>query len=236
MTDLVYKLENFDTPLENSRICFLLGAAGAQLPGIASSLFANPRLSSCILIASQRSVLPLFFKATWDAVFYADSGKTWSQILTYCSYAAKPSLIVIEDGVTVPDAFIGRLPRENLQLVICRGLADAAGKQLGWVDTIFLPLVEDLAGADADACVAVLNAQLGDNGVAASAALEYKRAWLREVRSAKACLVWTRVGERTARGAVYWLDPADGDDCGISIQMIGRYMKAMSNQLMINIK
>ena len=141
MTDLVYKLENFDTPLENSRICFCLSASRPALPGIAGGLFTNPKCASRILIASQRSALPLFFNAVWDAVFYADNGKTWSQILTYCSYAAKPALIVIEDGVTVPDAFIGRLPRENLQLVICRSLGDVAGssQKLVWADTIFLP-------------------------------------------------------------------------------------------------
>ena len=235
MTELVYKLENFDTPLENSRICFLLGsAAGAALPGIASGLFTNPRLSSRILIASQRSAMPLFFKATWDAVFYADNGKTWSQILTYCSYGAKPALIVIEDGVTVPDAFIGRLPRENLQLVICRFLADVTGssQKLAWADTIFLPLVEDLAGADADGCLAVLNAQLGDIGMAVSSSIEYKRAWLREVRSAKAALVWTRMGERAARGAVYWLDPADGTaDGGLPVKSVRKYMKSLIDML-----
>lgn len=226
MTDLVYKLENFDTPLDNSRICFLLGSAGA-LPGIANSLFTNPRLSSRILIASQRSAAPLFFKADWDAVFYADSGKTWSQILTYCSYGAKPALIVIEDGVTVPDAFIGRLPREHLQLMICRLLADGLTQKLAWADTIFLPLVEDLAGADADAVLQILGGQLGDMG-SAGASLEYKRAWLREVRSVKAVLVWTRVGERQPRGSVYWLDPVDGaTDGGIHVKSVRKYMKAL---------
>lgn len=228
MTDLVYKLENFDTPLENSRICFYLSHNRPSLPGIASELFTNPKCASRILIASQRSVLPLFFKAAWDAVFYADNGKTWSQILTYCSYAAKPALIVIEDGIMVPDAFIGKLPRENLQLVICRLLGDvtgARGQQLGWADTIFLPLVEDLAGADADGVLQILGGQLGDVG---AAALEYKRAWLREVRSAKACLVWTRVGERSQRGAVYWLDPADGSgEAHITGRNIKKYIASL---------
>ena len=230
MTDLVYKLENFDTPLENSRICFLLSHDRPALPEIASGLFADPRTTSRILIASQRSAMPLFFKAAWDAVFYADNGKTWSQILTYCSYAQKPALIVIEDGVTVPDAFIGRLPRENLQLVICRLLGDVAGssQKLAWADTIFLPLVEDLTGADADGVLQILGGQLGDMGGGAGVSLEYKRAWLREVRSVKAALVWTRVGERAVRGAVYWLDPADGTaDGGMPVKSIRKYMKSL---------
>ena len=236
MTDLVYKLENFDAPLENSRICFLLKQDRPSLPGVACSLFADPRTASRVLITSQKSALPLLFKGAWDAVFNADSGRTWSQILTYCSYATKPALIVIEDGVTVPDAFIGRLPRENLQLVICRLLADVATARDGCcarADTIFLPLVEDLSSADADAVLQILGSQLGDNGVAPSAALEYKRAWLREVRSAKAVLVWTRVGERLPRGAVYWLDPADGADgaAGLPVKSIRKYMKSLIDLL-----
>jgi hypothetical protein len=112
--------------------------------------------------------------------------------------------------------------------VICRLLADSAGRGLAWADTIFLPLVEDLASADADGVLQILGGQLGDMGGGAGASLEYKRAWLREVRSAKAVLVWTRVGERLPRGSVYWLDPAEGAaDGSLHVKSIRKYMKSL---------
>jgi hypothetical protein len=95
----------------------------------------------------------------------------------------------------------------GLQLAVCRQLSSQTlpASLLAAADTIFLPLVEDLAGADADGCLAILKGQLGNSGTS----LEQKREWLREVRSAKAALVWTRIRERAAGGAVYWFDPAE---------------------------
>ena len=213
MTEYVYKLENFDTPLENSKMIFLLGqSAAAALPCIFDDLVNSPKLVSRILIANQRSELPLLFKAPWSAVFSPVDGKDWQLVLTYCLYMTRPAIIVIEDGVQVPEGFMSRLSAApaatNLQIVTCRLLQGLQGNQLASADTIFLPLVEDLTGADADACLAVLKGQLGSSG----APFEQKREWLREVRSAKAALVWTRLRERGAGGAVYWFDPADGTE------------------------
>jgi hypothetical protein len=214
MTEYVYKLENFDTPLENSKMIFLLGqaAAATTLPCIFDDLVNSPKLVSRILIASQRSELPLLFKAPWSAVFSPVDGRCWQLVLTYCLYMTRPAIIVIEDGVQVPEGFMSKFQSSasasGLQIVTCRLLQglQGAGNQLASADTIFLPLVEDLTGADADACLAVLKGQLGSSG----APFEQKREWLREVRSAKAALVWTRIRERGAGGAVYWFDPADG--------------------------
>ena len=213
MTEIVYKLENFDTPLENSRMIFLADHRG-QLPRLLEDLITSPKLGSRVLITSQRSEVPLLFKGAWSAMFNPSDGKDWQLVLTYCLYMTKPGIIVVEDGVQLPDGFIGRLPfsqqaqqQVGLQLVICRQLGVQAlpAGLLAAADTIFLPLVEDLAGADADGCLTILKGQLGNSGTS----LEQKREWLREVRSAKAALVWTRIRERAAGGAVYWFDPAE---------------------------
>ncbi len=211
MTEIVYKLENFDTPLENSRMIFLAGRHG-QLPRLLDDLICSPKQASRVLIASQRSELPLLFKGAWSAVFNPTDGKDWKLVLTYCLYMTKPGIIVVEDGVHLPDGFIGRLPfsqqgqQSGLQLAVCRQICQQQpASLLAVADTIFLPLVEDLAGADADGCLAVLKQQLGNNGPS----LEQKREWLREVRSVKAALVWTRIRERSSGGVVYWFDPAE---------------------------
>ena len=210
MTEIIYNLENFDTPLENSRMIFLLGKNGT-LPCIFDDIVNSPKLTCRILITSQRSEVPLLFKGTWSAIFSPMDGKDWQLVLTYCLYMNRPAIIVIEDAVNLPEGFMSRLSAApasvNLQVVICRQLCQQIpANLLGSADTIFLPLIEDLAGADADASLAILKGQLGVSG----ASLEQKREWLREVRSARAALVWTRIRERAATGAVYWFDPADG--------------------------
>lgn len=230
MTETVYKLENFDTPLDNSRMLFLLGRS-AQPPKLLDELINCPRLVSRILIASTRSEVPLLFKGAWSAVFSPADGKDWQLVLTYCLHMTKPGIIVVQDGVALPDGFIGRLPftqQSGLQLAICWQICQPVpAAVLASADSIFLPLVEDLAGADADACLAILKGQLGVGG----GPLEQKKEWLREVRSVKAALVWTRIRERGAGGAVYWFDPADGGGEGPRVQTLGRYMRALTDQL-----
>ncbi len=211
MTEIVYKLENFDTPLENSRIFFLLGNA-SRLPRLFNDVVNSPKLASRVLISSSRSEVPLLFKAPWSAVFNPLDGKDWQLVLTYCLYMTRAAIIVIEDGVNVPEGFMARLHVQGsasagLQTVICRQIG-SAGAALGSADVVFLPAIEDLAGADADAAIDLLGGLLRDKGRPGLS--EQKRAWLREVRSAKASLVWSRIGESAATGAVYWLDPADG--------------------------
>ncbi len=230
MTEIVYKLENFDTPLDNSRMLFLLGRS-AQPPKLLDELINCPKLASRVLIASAKSEVPLLFKGAWSAVFSPADTKDWQLVLTYCLYMNKPAIIVVEDGVALPDGFIGRLPfsqAPGLQLAVCWQVCrQIPATTLASADSIFLPLVEDLAGADADACLALLKGQLGVGG----GPLEQKKEWLREVRSVKAALVWTRIRERAAGGAVYWFDPAEGNGEGQRVQTLGRYMKALTDQL-----
>jgi hypothetical protein len=230
MTETVYKLENFDTPLDNSRMLFLLGRS-AQPPKLLDELINCPRLVSRVLIASTRSEVPLLFKGAWSAVFSPADGKDWQLVLTYCLHMTKPGIIVVQDGVALPEGFIGRLPftqgqAQGLQLAICWQICQPVpATTLASADAVFLPLVEDLAGADADACLAVLKGQLGVGG----GPLEQKKEWLREVRSVKAALVWTRIRERGAGGAVYWFDPADGADG--AKHMNGRTVRKMLGAL-----
>jgi hypothetical protein len=209
MNETIYKLENFDTPLDNSRMIFLLGRS-AQPPRLLDELVNCPKLVSRVLIASVRSEVPLLFKGAWTAVFNPNDTKCWQLVLTYCLHMSKPGIIVVEDGVSLPEGFTGRLPftqQPGLQLAVCWQVCQPIpATTMASADTIFLPLVEDLAGADADACLAVLKGQLGVGG----GPLEQKKEWLREVRSVRAALVWTRIRERSAAGAVYWFDPADG--------------------------
>jgi hypothetical protein len=222
MTEVVYNLENFDTSLDGSRIVFFASAAAASLPAQLNDIICSPAISSRVLISSAKSDIPLLFKGAWNAVFTPLND--WQLVLTYCSYMPKPAIIVIEDGVAVPDAFISRLqPQKNLQIVCLRALG-LTTQVPAWADAVFLPFIADLTGADADAVLSHLGGLCGS-----SISAEHKKAWLREVRVAKAALVWTRIQERGPAGAVYWYDPADGSAAAAALpaRAIRKYMNAL---------
>jgi hypothetical protein len=226
MTEIVYKLENFDTPLENSRLLFLFGRE-KELPGLFNQLLEPIKTTSRVLIRSDKSEIPLFFKGDWGAVFTPGEGCNWSLVLTYCSYMARPAIIVIEDGVAVPDAFISKLSATaNLQIVRTQMLVHGLTVP-GWASAVCLPLIEEVASADADNVVEILGCLLGDKG--RSGAAEQKKAWLKELRIARAALIWSRIGEASAAGAVYWLDPIDGLEMGHTLhgRTIRKYMKSL---------
>lgn len=226
MTEIVYKLENFDSPLENSKLLFLIGR-DKELPGLFNQLLEGGKTASRVLLRSDKSEIPLFFKGEWNAGFSPSDGRDWSLVLTYCSYMARPAIIVIEDGVIIPEAFIMKLSAiQNLQIVRTQMLVHGLTVP-GWVSAVCLPLIEEVASADADNVVELVGVLLGDKGRPGSA--DQKKAWLRELRVAKAVLIWSRIGEARQRGAVYWLDPSDGLELGHTLhgRTIRKYMKSL---------
>jgi hypothetical protein len=230
MTEIVYKLENFDSPLENSKLLFLIGR-DKELPGLFNQLVDSSKTSSRVLIRSDKSEVPLFFKGEWGAVFNPGDGRDWSLVLTYCSYMARPAIIVIEDGVIVPEAFIMKLSATaNLQIVRTQMLVHGLTVP-SWVSAVCLPLIEEVASADADNVVELVSVLLGDKGRSGSA--DQKKAWLRELRVARAALIWSRIGEASQRGAVYWLDPSDGLELGYALhnRSIRKYMKSLIDHI-----
>lgn len=235
MTEIVYKLENFDSPLENSKLLFLFGR-DKELPGLFYQLLEPVKTASRVLIRSDKSEIPLFFKGSWNAVFSPAEGRDWSLVLTYCSYMSRPAIIVIEDGVIVPEAFIGKLGSASasasakLQIVRVQHLIHGLTVP-SWVSAVYLPLIEEVTSADADNVVELLGVLLGDRG--RQGATEQKKAWLRELRVARAALIWSRIGEATSHGSVYWIDPSDGLELTTlhSKTFIKKYLTAISSAL-----
>ncbi len=204
MTDVV-KLENFDTPLVGSHTVFYIeGGALAcpSLPGTLDALIHGEPYNRHVLITAPTSRCSSLFRCNWDAVFQPADQKEWTLILTYCSYAPRPLFVHIDDAVHPPEAFFQRLPQGTTVTEVRR--LETVSESPIRADTIFYPPVQDLTSADATAIIRSLNVQVGSRDV------EGKRAYLRELRVARAGLVWTRVREPTAHGTTYWYDPVDG--------------------------
>jgi hypothetical protein len=207
MTDVV-NLENFDTPLTGTHTVFYVEGgpfAHPVLPRTLDSILHGEPYNRRVLITSPSSRCSSLFRCNWDAVFQPADQKEWTLILTYCSYAPRPLLVHIDDTAHPPDAFFQRLP-QGTTITEVRRLETVPDAPAGPIraDAIFYPPVQDLTTADAAAIIRSLNVQVGSRDA------EGKKAYLRELRVARAGLAWTRIHETTSHGATYWYDPADG--------------------------
>lgn len=207
MASATHEIENFDTQLRDTKIL----TYSPNLPLIAAATAGAPLMQRRILIAPHPA--KTLFAADWDAIFQvpgAGSGaaagqgqaKDWTLILTYLTHAPKPALVYIEDGVEFPEQFVHRLPA-SITLIVQRSLGSRTAAAT-WADTVFFPPVADALGAEAGSILTALDRLVGpahNHGE--------RTAWLRELRSVGAGLVWTRSGEPKAHGAIYWYDPND---------------------------
>ncbi len=226
-TDVV-KLENFDTPLVGHHTLFLYDPRSvAPLPGLVDTVLHGEAYSRRILLTTPACTLSSLFRAEWDAVYQPADQKEWSLILTYCLYAPKRLCVVVDDGLAVPDAFFQRLPAGTTVIAI-KSLDGAAELQLGRCDAVCFPAISDTTGMEAAAILKIVGGLAGN-----PSSTESRRAWLRELRVARAGLIWTRIGEPASTGAVYWYDPADGP-AGIKrlpAHLIAGHMRTLAVQL-----
>ncbi len=200
----VVKLENFDTPLNGHRTLFFYDPRSTTtLPGLFDTILHGEAYSRRILLTTPASAASSLFRAEWDAVFQPADQKEWSLILTYALYAPKHICIVIDDGLVVPEAFFQKLPVGSTVIAV-RSLDHASDTPFARYDAVCFPPVADTTGMEAATILKIVSA------LTRTADTETKRAWLRELRVAKAALIWTRVGESAATGATYWYDPTDG--------------------------
>ena len=224
----VVKLENFDiSPTHQHTLFFYDPRAASPLPGLFDTALHGEAYNRRILLTTPTCTLSSLFRAEWDAVYQPADQKEWSLILTYCLYAPRLLCIVVDDGLAVPDAFFQRIPAGTTVISI-KSLDAAADTPLGRYDTVCFPAISDTTGMEAAAVLKTVCTLTRTGG-----STEAKRAWLRELRVARAGLIWTRVGEATGAGAVYWYDPTDGP-AGIKRippHLIAGHMRTLAAQL-----
>jgi hypothetical protein len=230
----VMTIENFDTPLRGSKILqfTLKGCQAAPIYEMAAA--GGEPFARSILVAPARAVgAQQFFRTAWDAVFQIavgaqqqqqqqQSNQDWSFVLTYISNSPKPACIFIEEGIEPPEVFIKRLPAQ-ITLIVQKTL----GTRISPIyDTVFFPPINEPISQEGNAVLGTLDILLAIRN-------DERRTWLKELRVAGAGLVWTRVGERTQSGSVYWYDPADTEVTvnKLPASVVASHLKVLASML-----
>jgi hypothetical protein len=200
----VLELEAFDGEMQGRKILqYTNDATGTSVLGVLANNYERK-----VLICSAARSPTLWFKAGWDVIFQIRDNKEWLHVLTYIAHAPKPMCVVAEEGAEIPEVVMNRLSGAAGITILCQRRLGAHVPQgyqqprLGVYDIIFMPPIADPRSAEADACLAIIGSLMGASA-SIGAAVETRRAWLKELRSAEAGICWSRTA------GVSWYDPAD---------------------------
>jgi hypothetical protein len=220
MTDTVH-IDAFQTNLHGAKILLQAPFPRDRVPPLQEhiELLKNPFQRKVLLTNAPMTLMkPTQFP--YDAIFHIKDTQDWSLALTYILHAPKDVLVMIED-LPVPDGVWVKLPKSIT--VIHR--VSAPMRRFEPYDTIFYAPIEDLTSPYADVVYRQLTAV-------------YKKAYtvkdfreiLQELRVAKAGLAWTRIGEPTTAGALYWYDPVGESSEQLSKKQLADLFSFLSNQ------
>jgi len=199
-TDQTIHLDAFATQLQNTKILCLGQFQQAKFPPLQDSIKdirAAPKKK--IWLGRQLTGIPVF-PAIYDAQYAIADSLDWTLALTYIAHCAKPALLVIEE-LQIPSAVWQRLPRDGLTTLVFQTQPPPS---IAPYDTVFFAPVIDL-----NSQISFVNTIINYfQQIFRSPAYQPKeyRDILQELRVANAGLVWTRVGEQTSQGALYWYD------------------------------
>lgn len=197
------QLESFATPLHGTKILYFLSSSSS------ASVPAHPPWSEWIQKLREPfrkkmrvapSLLPFRTRTvstSYDTTFHIKDGQDWTLALTYMTYAPKPLLVVIED-TSIPDGLWSKLPPSTTLL----HLMSQPVLRLSPYDAIFFTPMEEVSSSYMDDVHRILQAIYRST----YSTKEHKEV-IQELRVAGAGLAWTRVGESTPQGSLYWYDP-----------------------------
>ena len=150
-----------------------------------------------ILITKTAFSFSKYLTLQYDAVFQVKDNQDWTLILTYVTYAPKPLLMVVED-VQIPDGLWSKLTRQTTLV----NFSSTPIQNVRAYDAIFFAPIEELSSGFAE----FIFRQLQSLYRASYSQKEYKEI-MQELRVAGAGVAWTRMGEQSMGGNIYWYDP-----------------------------
>lgn len=192
------QLEAFNTDLHSSRILLQGPFPANKIPPIMEYVqqLRDP-FKKRILITTAALSLSRYISLQYDAIFQAKDTLDWQLILTYLTYAPKPTLVIAED-ISIPDALWSRLTKTVTFVHIM-------SKQLSSYrpyDAIFFAPMEEVQTTFAEHTYKILQNVYRGNYTYT----EHKEI-LQELRVAGAGVAWTRTREEKQSGSIYWYDP-----------------------------
>jgi hypothetical protein len=228
----VMTIENFDTPLRNSKILQYTLKNSQQTPLYEIAAAGSENFARSILVAPSRAVgAQQFFRTAWDAVFQiqpvtANSSVTQQQLQsqfgTYSSNNIVGGIQQQQQDWSFILTYISNSPKPSCIFIedgidppeafikrLPQHVTLIVQKSLGLrpsqqFDTIFFPPITEPSSQEANYVLGTLDILLQNKN-------DERRSWLKELRVAGAGLVWTRVAESQSHGAVYWYDPHDSE-------------------------
>jgi hypothetical protein len=167
-----------------------------------------------ILITRAAFSFSKFLTLQYDAIFQVKDVSDWSLILTYMTYAQKPTLVVIED-VQIPEAFWAKITKAITLVHISSTLVT----NLKPYDAIFFAPIDELSSTLADNVYRQLQTiyRVGSQK-------EY-REMIQELRVAGAGIAWTRFSEQ-----LNWYDPVYNQGDSLSNKQMSELFSWLSQQ------
>jgi hypothetical protein len=201
MSQQTIQLEAFNTDLHGARILIHGAFPAGKVPPVMEAIqrLRDP-FKKKVLITNTAFSLSRSFPCLYDAVFQARDVQDWQLILTYLTYAPKPSLVVAEE-VGVPDALWGKMPRSVTFIHLTTKVPHLSIKPY---DAIFFAPIEEIHTSFSEYTYKLLQSIHRSNYTYN----EHKEI-LNELRAAGAGIAWSKMNEPSQGGAIYWYDTVE---------------------------
>jgi hypothetical protein len=217
------QLEAFNTDLHSARILLQGPFPANKIPPIMEYVqqLREP-FKKKILITNTALSLSRSLSLQYDATFQAKDTNDWQLILTYLTYAPKPTLVIAEE-VAIPDGLWSRLAKTITFVYL---LSKPLGSYRPY-DAIFFAPMKEVQNTFAEHTYKILQSIYRGNYTYA----EHKEI-LQELRVAGAGVAWTNIGEEKQGGSIYWYDPVSshqGDT--LTKQQVSELLRWIADQV-----
>ncbi len=227
MSKQTINIEGLSTPLRGAKH-IVLRAANMKMPDFADFISGGEPIQRYLLLTGRNGDMSAHFWFPWNAVLTLVDARDWNFALTYIANAAKPIFCLVDDSLTIPDAFLRRVPANVTLVHMMQPSTElSTSMSLPHYDSVFISPIDDIGSKFYDVALQVLQRVFKRHE-------DYDmKEVLRELRVAGAGLMWTRIQESDPGGAVYWYEPGPvSPKLLLSAKALGRIMKNFGETLM----